>query len=557
MTGARRCLDVLLAGVLTVAHGAAAASGQPMFTDATSTALINFVGAYGQTFAHLTGNQPMMQRNMGNGQAVGDYDGDGDLDVYLLAQLGLPNRLFRNNLDLGSKTFTEVTPAVLADLGMSRVAHFADLDNDGDPDLLLINDDDGSVDYPTSKIFRNDGAGVFTDVTTGSGFRPEGYLRAGASLADLDRDGLLDIYVTVWAFHLVNPPAQFPGSNRLYRNLGNLQFEDVTGSVGLGALNRDSFTAILTDFDGNRFADIFVAVDHSSDEFYFNDGDVCTNATAEVGLTHTGNDMGVAAADYDDDGDLDLYVTNITDPGGPFGTTQFNAFHVNLQDTLGTPQFVDMAELHGVEDTYWGWGTEFVDVDNDGDLDLAAVTGFDEFVLDREGPDSDVYQTPSVLFINDGAGNFSRLLGAGLDDPDDSRGLAAFDYDRDGDQDLLITNVNQPARLLENASANSGHWLDIALAPDALAIGARVFADLGAVTQRRDILAGRSYLAGTPPEAHFGLGASTVIDQIRIDWADGTRTTLDDVAADQLLQIGINRIFTDGFESGDTSAWSN
>ncbi len=546
----------LLVLVVVFSSGAAA---EPAFVEVAAARGLDFIGEYGPAFSEVTGEWPAMyQRNMGNGAAVGDYDGDGDLDVYLLGQLGWPNRLYRNNLETGAKTFTEVTPEGLDDLGLSRVAHFADLDGDGDLDLLLINDDAGTDDYPASKIFRNDGGAAFTDVTAGSGFRPVGYLRAGCALADYDRDGLLDVYVTVWALKPPSGPPFFLGSNRLYRNLGGLRFEDVTDSVGLGTLESNSFSAVFTDFGGDFFPDLYVALDVFSDEFYFNQGGTFSLATATVGTTHVGNDMGVAAADFDDDGDLDLYTTNITDLGPPpnIGAGRFNVLYVNQQDALGETAFVDLAVEHGVEDTYWGWGVELVDADNDGDLDLAAVNGFDEWVRTVAGEASYLYRTPSVLLVNDGAGQYDRLTGAGLDDPDDSRALVAFDYDRDGDQDLLVTNVNQPVRLYENVTAGGGHWLDVALSPDDLAIGARLYATTGAVTRRRDVIAGRSYLAGTPSEVHFGLGDSPRVDTLRIVWANGSEQILRDVDADRLLRL-TPMIFADGFESGDLSAWTN
>lgn len=516
----------------------------PLFLDVTTASNISFVGDYGSILGGLTDSREiLMQRNMGNGAAVGDYDNDGDLDIYLLGQLGLPNKLLRNDLDLGLKSFTDVTAAAgVGDLGLSRVAHFVDLNNDGQLDLLLINDDDGSGTVSPCGIFRNNGNGSFTDVTAGSNFNPIGYLRCGAALADYDQDGLLDIYVTVWALkpNAAAPPG-FPGTNRLYHNLGGFVFEDVTTSVGLAPLATNSFSTIFVDFTDNGFPDLYLTVDNFSDVFYRNNAGIFVDETLIVGATHTGNDMGIVCADFDDDGDLDLYASNITDPSGNFGTTQFNALNVNQFDTTGQTQFVDEAVARGVGDTAWGWGVEFTDVENDGDLDLVVVNGFDEFIASTAGTASPVYQTPSVLFINDGTGNYSRLLGAGLDDIMDSRTLIAFDYDRDGDEDLLITNVAQPAKLLENVAGSPGHWLSVALVqgPGANrnAIGATVRATIGSVTKRREILCGDSYLAGSPAEVHFGIGSATTIDLLAIEWTDGTISTFQNVAADRLLRI--------------------
>ncbi len=275
--------------------------------------------------------------------------------------------------------FTDVTAGAgdgVADLGHSRVAHFVDLDRDGHRDLVILNDDDGS-DVPPSRILRGDGGGSFIDVTADSGFRPIGYLHAGLAVADYDRDGLLDLYVTVWTKRF-----DFPGWNRLYRNLGNLHFEDVTEQTGIGILERDSFTTIFTDFDGDTWPDFYTAVDHRIDFYFRNTGGAFVDDSARVGIPPAGNDMGVAAADFDRDDDLDLYLTNITDPSGHFGTgpEPHNRFLINQQGGPVVPSFVEESVQHGVEDTYWGWGTEWGDVDNDGDLDLAAVSGFDEWV---------------------------------------------------------------------------------------------------------------------------------------------------------------------------------
>ncbi len=545
----RRSARVLLVLAMALPCGTAVPRADPLFVDVSASRNVVFQGTYGPTFPWLGTQSAMMQRNMGNGAAVGDYDGDGDLDVYLLGQLGHRNVLLRNDLAPGVKWFTDVTSAAgLEDLGMSRVAQFTDLNNDGRPDLILLNDDDGSGDYPPGRIFRNDGGGSFSDVTPGSGFTPVGLLRCGLAVADYDRDGLLDIYVTNWGFQ--------PGDNRLYRNLGSFRFADVTIASGLGILDNQSFAAIFHDFDDDRYPDLLVAVDHRSDEFYVNEAGVFRRATLETGATHVGNDMGLAAADFDDDGDLDVYSTNITDPFGIFGTTQYNILYANRHAQSGTILFVDEAIARGVQDTYWGWGTEFTDVENDGDLDIVAVTGFDEYILAQAGSTSPIYRTPSVLFVNDGAGAFSLARPVGLESPDDSRALVAFDYDRDGDEDLLITNVDQPARLLENVSAPQGHWLaiDFVQAPGSNREGAGVvvYATLGARTLRRDRIAGGSYLAGRPPEMHVGLGGAAAVDALRVVWTDGTESTFTDVQADRSVRIvqGVPDADLDGLEDG-------
>lgn len=528
------CLAIL------VATGTGPARADVALQDvAAQLGLVFTASQAAQPFPQLTSEHwQRMQRVMGTGAAVADVDGDGDLDVYLLGHLGQANRLYRNDLDGGAAGFTDVTPAVLANLGLSRVAHFADLDGDDDPDLVLVNDHDEQVP-PVSKamLFRNDGAGVWTDVTTGSGFTPVGYLHAGASLTDYDADGRLDIYVTNWGAAAGGIPA-FPGSNRLYRNLGGFRFVDVTDAAGLGGLASNSFAAVFADFDDDGDADLHVAVDYEDDEFYRNDGGLFVNVSEAVGATHRGNDMGIACADLDDDGDLDMYSTNIVDPENTFFLwNQGNVYYENQLAQTGTLQFIDRAYELGIEHTDWGWGTDFVDLENDGDLDIVAVTGFDEGVFVLAGAGSPLYQVPGAIFESDGAGGFSRLLGTPLDATDDSRGLVAFDHDRDGDVDLLVVNHAQPVRLLENQSTNQGHWLTVKLSPDPVAIGASVRVTVGGTTKRRDVIAGKSYLAGTPSEVHFGLGGATQADEVRVTWASGAETVLEDVATDQVLSL--------------------
>jgi hypothetical protein len=192
---------------------------------------------------------------------------------------------------------------------------------------------------------------------------------------------------------------------------------------------------------------------------------------------------------------------------------------------------------NGLEDTHWGWGVEFVDPDHDGDLDIFAVNGFDEFVENTVGTEHSAYKTPIIQLAKQDGGGFLRYSGI---DSDDSRGLVAFDYDRDGDEDLLVTNVNGPTRLWKNVTPTQGHWLQVAVEQvrgNRQGIGVSVFATVGSTTMRREILAGESYLAGTPAEVHFGLGDALVVDELRLEWTDGTETLLDNIAADQLITI--------------------
>lgn len=522
------------------------AVAQISFVEVQGDVGLTHVNSYGPTFDFTDTVSPSlrtvvatMQRNMGNGAAVGDYDRDGDLDVYLLNQLGTPNSLWRNDLGPFGSTFVKVDADVLPDdTGLGKAAMFADLDNDGWQDLLLINDDETDADYPHCKLYRNN-HGAFTDVTEGSGFSPESLIKGSVCAGDYDGDGLLDVYVTFWLFYGPEGPALWPGYNRLYHNLGDFHFEDVTLDVGLGTLGRDSFTCVFADFDNDGDSDLYVAVDHSSDAYYRNDGGVFTDQTLAVGATHKGNDMGIAVADFDGDGDLDVYSTNITDPGtsgAHFGTGTYNTLLINQTVETGTLSFVDEALARGVADTGWGWGTEWIDADNDGDLDLYAVNGFDQWIAGSD-PFHTLLNSPAVLFENDGIGNFTRTVGSGADVVGDSRAAIAFDYDRDGDRDLLVANINEPTILLENQTPSPGHWLDVELfggcGVNVDGVGARIHVTTGQHLQMHEVIAGGSYLSGRPFEQHFGLGSATSVDELRVDWPDHTLTVLTDVPADR------------------------
>jgi enediyne biosynthesis protein E4 len=501
-------------------------------------------GAYGTTPFALEPMAAMMLRNMGNGAAVADVFGDGRLSVLLLGQLGHPDRLFRNQLaDTGEPQFVDVTESAgLANEGGSRAAAFADLDNDGSPDLVVMNDWDGAEMGSPSKIYRNADNGTFSDVTEGSGFDPVGYLVGGLSLADYDRDGLLDIYVTYWTMELGGDPAReqmaikgrFPGQNRLYRNLGGFQFDDVTDDVHLGQITADSFSSIFADFTGDGWADLYVAVDHREDIFFENTGGSFRQASEEYGVGHVGNDMGIAVADLGSNGTLDLYVTNITDPNDQFGTGSGNTLLVGERAADGSLSYVDTATAMGVEDSGWGWGAAFTDMNLDGRLDLYAAQGMQEFIA-QQSPE--LRNQQARLFQGAAGGAFDLAVDTGCDIPGDQRSVVPFDYDRDGAPDLLVTQTAYSTVLLENAT-NDRHWLTVDLSrAGAQAAGARVTVVAGGEPSTQVALFGGSYLAGMPMELYFGLGDAAAADAVTVTWADATTADLGLVQADQVLRV--------------------
>lgn len=475
----------------------------------------------------------MMQRNMGNGAAVGDYDGDGDLDVYLLSNAGHPAALFRNRLEQGSLAFEDATEeAGVADEGLGRVAHFADLDGDDDLDLLVLNDRDPDGVLPPSRLFRNDGDGNFTDVGSASGLQPVGYLIGGAALADYDLDGDLDVFVTMWTREIGGTPigaplaGRWPGNNALYENRGEMTFVDVTSEVGLDPLRLDSFTSVFHDFDGDDDLDLYVAVDHREDRFYEQTAVGFVDASSPALVNHVGNDMGIAAGDISGDGLIDLFVTNINDRQQLFGVDPPGNTLLVSEMVDGQVRFRDQARTRGVDDVGWGWGAVFTDADLDGDLDLYAVQGFDEFV----GAEFELYDRESVLFENDGTGTFSARADGSCAVPGDQRALVAFDADRDHDPDYLITQVDRPTLLLENQASGRGLTVVLNAAP---AAGAVVEARVGPETVTQLVMAGGSYLTGAPAEAYIGLGDETAA-AVTVRWADGHTTDLGIVKAGEM-----------------------
>jgi len=499
-------------------------------------------GAYGVTPGAFSPMMSVMLRNMGNGAAVADTSGSGNLDVLLLGQQGHSNRFFRNRGPDAQPQFQDVTEqAGLKNTGGSRVAAFADLDNDGHVDLVVMNDWDGKQGGSASKIYRNNGDGTFRDVTDGSGFAPVGYIVGGISLADFNHDGRLDLYVTYWTLELGGDPSrpttikgQFPGQNVLFENDGNFRFRDVTKDVGLGEMTEDSFTSIFADFTSDGWPDLYVAVDHRPDRFFVNDHGTFTDASQAFGLTHGGNDMGVAAADLTGDGLIDLYSTNISDPDRQFGNSQGNTLLIGQRNANGQITYADKAPALGIADTGWGWGTAFTDMNLDGTLDLYVVQGMTEFV----GAISPQLQNQRArLFLNTGGGTFALAGPNGCDITGDQRAVVPLDENRDGAPDLLVTQVGWSVQLLRNTTSGRG-WLTVDVSrAGAQAAGARVTVSAGGRRTTQLALYGGSYLAGMPLELYFGLGDATAADDVTITWADGLLQDLGPVQGSRILRV--------------------
>jgi hypothetical protein len=532
---ARRHLAAL--AMIAAVLFAVTADGQISYVDVTAASGLDFVHHVPMPPASPVG--PSLWA--GSGAAVADYDLDGDLDVYLVDSFGWPNRLFRNN---GDRTFAEVTEGSgLADTGSGRMALFLDLDNDGDPDLVLGNETQGYAGLTSSRVYRND-YGVFADVSAGSGFDPQGIILGGMSATDFNHDGLLDIYVTQWDVINGTP------FNYFYQGLGDFRFMDVTESVGLRADNTEvsAWASVFLDLDNDGDQDLFTAVDFDVNYYFRLEGASSSNPhfvddSLVVRPFHccndsSGNDMGIAVGDVEGDGDLDLFTTNITLPP-PNEQLRTNALLVN--HGLPAP-FTDEAVDRGIWQSYWGWGTAFFDADLDGDLDLYSVNG-------RGAGDGGYWSDRSAqLFVNDGAGNsmngsgyFTEMAAqAGADHRGNSRGLVPFDYDRDGDADLLIVNVAQPAALLENVTPTPHRWLALkfrAVSGNRDAVGAKVKIRVNGREQMRELFAGGSLYTSIPFEAHFGLENALRVDAVNVEWLGGGQTSWVNVPSNQYFSI--------------------
>jgi hypothetical protein len=469
------------------------------------------------------------------GMAVGDYDGDGWLDVCISGALDPRPRIFRSNgaRVLAGETvrwFEDVTPLVM-DPGSrpASVSIFADIDNDGDQDLVSTRRF-ASLTVPMGNPHDT---GLYYYENTGPGFRrgrsPNHLARndtrhGGLALADLDMDGDLDIVFT----HNGNPnqtpiggpPVTIGAPGFAIRNDGIPHLVDATATLAPSLADpRRYFSVVLADFNADGTPDLHAAVDSQQDFHCHNFGGSLVDVSSTVGTYSIKADMGLAVGDMDNDGDFDVYSTAINE-----GTLYVN-------DGAGT--FSDGSFAAGVASwgsaggqTRVGWGSTFSDFDMDGDLDLMFVAQF----------------TAGLLFLNDGNGVFHEATaGSGLDLL--GHGLIPFDFDHDGDLDVLVmpTGYGNFPRLYENVTpVPNCHWLIVDLegtTSNRDGVGAKVEVQIGPRTLTRPILAGSSFKSGPPMNAHFGVGGATTIDELRVTWPTGIVQTLTDVPVDQRLTI--------------------
>ncbi|MDE2850862.1 MAG: CRTAC1 family protein [Acidobacteriota bacterium] len=556
------CPGLALAGLATLSPAIVrAGAGEVLFTDATASAGLDF-----QHWNGMSGNL-YYPEVVGAGAALFDYDNDGDLDLYLVQGNFLGNegdrssattpwtadrpprdRLYRNDLELGdgraTVRFVDVTEEsgiAAAGYGMGVVA--ADLDNDGWVDLYVLN-------LGANQLWRNEGDGTFSDRTEASGTGDPRWSVAAAA-ADYDGDLDLDLFIVNYLhFSLAThktclterseidyclPSAYQPAPDALLVNDGSGRFEDATVAAGLAAARPGNGLGILAaDLDGDRRLDFYVANDLMPNHLWRGGGSgqlVENGLISGAALNADGEaeaSMGVAAGDYDGDGDLDLFLTHFH--------RETNTLYRN-DSKPGVAQFRDRTNATGLGRPSWdatAFGTGFVDLDNDGWLDLAAVNGAVTFAAGRPRTEDDPFplDQPNQAFLNVAGGGGGRRFEpapAGLLDaetPFVSRGLAAGDVDNDGDVDLVITNNNGPVRLLLNRADPDADWIGVAPLLDtgrgrrpASGVTVRVHRT-GAPPLVRLAGGGGSYASWGDPRVAVPAGVRKV-DRIEVQWPDG------------------------------------
>jgi hypothetical protein len=527
------------------------------FVDATSESGIQFKAVSGAA----VGEKGWLTEAMGSGAAWIDYDNDGLLDLYLVngsshqrkAGTGEPNKLFRA---LGNGKFTDVTEkARVGDRGWGYGVAAADYDNDGDTDLYVTNQDD-------NVLYRNEGDGRFVDVTSKSSVGDSPW-SASAAWIDYDNDGDLDLYVgnymesdpkkiprggspeavsTYCTYRGIpvfcGPLDQRPEQDQLFRNDGDDKFVEVTAAAGLKLQTpRFALGVVTGDYDNDGDVDLYVANDSVANSLWRNNGNGTfsdVGVSTLSGLNSEGRaqaGMGTDFGDYNGDGWIDLITTNFSQ--------DLNTLYKNL----GGRYFIDESRAAGmsVTNTMLSWGTGLHDFDQDGDLDIFIANGHVYPHVDNHEMGLS-FRQKNHLFQNR-AGRFKEVgatSGPGLSVERSFRAAAFADYDNDGDIDILVTALDDRPLLLRNDSAEIGNRIQLRLVGKTSnrdGLGARVIVTASSKAFRRDRKGGGSYLSSSDPRIHVGIGASTKAERVEILWPSGTRDLLENVPANREIRV--------------------
>jgi hypothetical protein len=522
--------------------------GQIRFSDVTEQT--------GITFKHTDGSsgKRYIVESVTAGLALFDYDGDGDIDIYFLNGAPLPgtvsetkprNALYRND---GNWSFTDTTAkSGLGDTGYGLGVTIGDYDNDGDADVYLNN-------YGPNVLYRNNGDGTFTDVTKFAGVGNGDKVGAGACFLDMDGDGDLDLFVSNYLrfSHAIHVPhsmkgfAQYgtpldypPEPDTMYRNNGDGTFTDVSLISGIAEYPGTGMGTVCGDYDNDGDTDIFVANDVMGNFLFRNDG---KGRFEEVGLPagvaydYYGREqasMGVDCGDYDNDGLLDFFVTSYAQ--------ELSTLYHNLGDGI----FEDATLTSGagagtLNDVTWGNG--LVDFDNDGDRDIFIASGHVQDNVENYDNRTS-YRQCNIIQMNTGEGKFinvSENYGDGMEVMLVSRGAGFDDMDNDGDIDVVVLNARTKPTILRNDSSPTGHWLRVRLQgvkTNRDGVGARVKVVASDLTLVDEAHSGRGYQSHFGTCLHFGLGRYKKIDRIEVYWTGGQKDVFFDIEVDQCVTL--------------------
>jgi hypothetical protein len=472
--------------------------------------------------------------NYAGGGAVGDFNNDGWQDVYFLSGGSgtVSDKLFINN---GDGTFTDhAAEWGLTGAHRGKGATVADFNNDGWLDLYVTSAGPvpGSVGPGHHKLYRNNGDGTFTNIASSAGVNatnPGTQDGWGACFGDYDLDGDLDL--------IVGGSTQNNAGNKLFRNNGDETFTDVTAQIGLftGVPGIWGFTPALVDTNDDRYPDLMFVGDFGTSRYFKNDADgTFTEFTAGAHAGQEENGMGQTYGDFDNDGRIDFYVTSIYFPAS--GWTG-NKLYRNLSNA-GSHSFLEYGATAGVDDGGYGWGALAVDFNHDGWVDIAETNG---------GSCPGTFcNEQSYLWVNNANNTFTEMAPeVGMIHNGMGRSMINFDADNDGDQDVLIFANNQALTYFRNdlPAGPDTNWLRVFVdnggdpAVPANGYNALVRAVIGGTTYTRAIGGGNTYLGINELSAHFGLGTVTAVDEVRVEWHDGQVTSVFDVAVNQTITV--------------------